>query len=144
MNLSYSVCWGNTAFESILVHITVWASIRDLLYKVIFQDPDCWNAGCWAEKYPKTKEPNTLISFGSTQSQEKRPQGLDFGRSTASNQTIANLDLNFDVNFLNFSFIYCPKFDKAFLLLYCKTETPTPSLGPVWNMTVNQVNLVTR
>ena len=66
---------------------------RDLLYKVIFQDPDCRNAVCWAEKYPETKEPDTLISFsfGSTQSQEKRPQGLDLGRSTASNQAIANL-----------------------------------------------------
>ena len=37
---------------------------RDLLYKVIFQDPDCRNAVCWAEKYPETKEPDTLISFG--------------------------------------------------------------------------------
>ena len=28
---------------------------RDLLYKVIFQDPDRQNAVCWAEKYPKQK-----------------------------------------------------------------------------------------
>ena len=55
-----------------------------------------------------------------------------------------DLDLDLDVNLLNFSFIYCPKFDKAFLLLYCKTWTPMPSLGPVWNMTWYQVNLRTR
>jgi hypothetical protein len=40
------------------------AMIRDLLYKVIFQDADRQNAVCWAEKYPETKEPDTLISFG--------------------------------------------------------------------------------
>ena len=42
------------------------AEDRDLLYKVIFQDPDHRNAVCWAEKYPETKEPDTLITSGST------------------------------------------------------------------------------
>ena len=45
------------------------------------------NAVCWAEKYPETKKTDTLIN----QSQEIRPQGLDLGRSMASNQAIANL-----------------------------------------------------
>ena len=69
---------------------SLFVGVRDLVYKVIFQDPDCRNAVCWAEKYPKTKEPDTLTTSGST-SQEAGPQGLDLGRSTASNQAIANL-----------------------------------------------------
>ena len=39
-------------------------TFRDLLYKVIIQDPDRRNAVCWAEKYPERKESDTLISFG--------------------------------------------------------------------------------
>ena len=39
---------------------------------------------------PKQKKTDTLITL-INQSQEIRPQGLDLGRSTASNQTIANL-----------------------------------------------------
>ena len=47
---------------------------------------------------------------------------------------------NFDL--LNFSFIYCPKFDKAFFVVVLQKRNATPSLGPVWNMTWYQVNLV--
>ena len=72
--------WNGALEEFALVKL---ALRRDLLYKVIFQDPDHRNAVCWAEKYPETKEPDTLITFGSTQSQEIRPQGLDLGRSTS-------------------------------------------------------------
>ena len=84
---------------------------RDLLYKVIFQDPDRRNAVCWAEKYPETKEPDTLISFsfGSTQSQEKRPQGLDLGRSTASNQAIAKLRPRLQCQSSELQFYLLPK-----------------------------------
>ena len=39
---------------------------------------------------PKQKKTDTLITL-INQSQEIRPQGLDLGRSTASNQAIANL-----------------------------------------------------
>ena len=80
---------------------------RDLLDGVIFQDSDRRNADfrtfVWRcdsfpqqtvsfaelKKYPETKEPDTLITFGNTQNQEIRPQGLDLGGSTASNE--ANL-----------------------------------------------------
>ena len=39
---------------------------------------------------PKQKKTDTLITL-INQSQEIRPRGLDLGRSTASNQAIANL-----------------------------------------------------
>ena len=99
--------------------IQIWLRFRDLLYKVIFQDPDCRNAVCWAEKYPETKEPDTLITFGSTQSQEIRPQGLDLGRSTASNQAIANLRPRPRLRRRSskLQFYLLPKFDKAFFVV---------------------------
>ena len=49
------------------------------------------NAVCWAEKYPETKKKTDTLITLINQSQEIRPQGLDLGRSTASNQAIANL-----------------------------------------------------
>ena len=94
---------------------------RDLLDGVIFQDLEHQNADfrtfvwrcdhfpqqtvSFAELIRHQKIPQsqknlicTLITFrqiltmhGNTQNQEKWPQGLDLGRSTASNQAIANL-----------------------------------------------------
>ena len=59
--------------------------------------------------YPETKEPDTLISFGSTQCQEKWPRGLDLGRSMASNQAIANQRPRLRSQSFEFQFYLLPK-----------------------------------
>ena len=52
---------------------------------------------------PKQKKTDTLIN----QSQEIRPQGLDLGSSTASNEAIANLDLNLKSRRQSYELQFC-------------------------------------
>ena len=73
----------------------LWGTIapREYFYSVIFEISD--KQMQFAElknppKQKKTKKTDALITL-INQSQEIRPQGLDLGRSTASNQAIANL-----------------------------------------------------
>ena len=61
---------------------------REYFYSVIFEISD--KQMQFAELKNTPKKNNTLITL-INQSQEIRPQGLDLGRSTASNQAIANL-----------------------------------------------------
>ena len=64
--------------------------IREYFYSVIFEISDKQMQFAGLKNTPKQKKTDTLITL-INQSQEIRPQGLDLGRSTASNQAIANL-----------------------------------------------------
>ena len=63
---------------------------REYFYSVIFEISDKQMQFAELKNTPKQKKTDTLITL-INQSQEIRPQGLDLGRSTASNQAIANL-----------------------------------------------------
>ena len=66
-------------------------AIREYFYSVIFEISDKQMQFAELKNTPKqNKQTDTLITL-INQSQEIRPQGLDLGRSTASNQAIANL-----------------------------------------------------
>ena len=65
-------------------------SIREYFYSVIFEISDKQMQFAELKNTPKQKKTDALITL-INQSQEIRPQGLDLGRSTASNQAIANL-----------------------------------------------------
>ena len=64
--------------------------IREYFYSVIFEISDKQMQFAELKNTPKQKKTDTLITL-INQSQEIRPQGLDLGRSMASNQAIANL-----------------------------------------------------
>ena len=63
---------------------------REYFYSVIFEISDKQMQFAELKNTPKQKKNDTLITL-INQSQEIQPQGLDLGRSTASNQPIANL-----------------------------------------------------
>ena len=65
-------------------------TFREYFYSVIFEISDKQMQFAELKNTPKQKKTDTLITL-INQSQEIRPQGLDLGRSMASNQAIANL-----------------------------------------------------
>ena len=91
--------------------VSKWTNNQGSAVKSHIPGPRLLKCSLLSWKISRTKESNTLIcfSFSSTQSQEKWPQGLDFGRSTASNQAIANLSPQLRRLSSEFQFYLLPK-----------------------------------
>ena len=66
-------------------------SCREYFYSVIFEISDKQRQFAELKNTPKKKKKTDALITLINQSQEIWPQGLDLGRSTASNQAIANL-----------------------------------------------------
>ena len=125
--LFYISTYTNQITSLLRLNFRCWSSIRDLLYKVIFQDPDHRNAVCWAEKYPETKtKTDTLITL-INQSQEIRPQGLDLGRSTSIRGQIKTLRPYFSIFSITVVRICLRKQQSKFFT----NMLSTPSIEPV-------------